>query len=324
MRKTLVLFFWLVATLGVTYVANAAVQLVDRQVLPAGSQIQVLSFPEKTRTPPLLDNPGNILEIPTETSINSVFKGEMDEIANRTTTTLPIISTTVVIDPEPEPEPDPEPEPEPEPETEEEPEPETETEEEVEIISATTTTEAVVTTTTFVPATSTTTAILELNVLTTSLNKAKIGTNYGFQLLADGGIPPYRWSIMTGELPQNLEISENGYIAGVFNDLESSFLVFEVKDSRGKTSISREITIEIEPNRKTVIARGGTAFIDIDGDLVSLFLVSPADGYSAVIVEPGGFRVEVQFVPIQGDSTSYVVCEVNDGVTCRSDQFVNR
>mgnify|MGYP001375423938 CR=1 FL=1 len=57
----------------------------------------------------------------------------------------------------------------------------------------------------------------------------------------------------------------------------------------------------------------------IDGDLVSLFLVSPADGYSAVIVESGGFRVEVQFVPIQGDSTSYVVCEVNNGVNCTSD-----
>jgi len=47
-----------------------------------------------------------------------------------------------------------------------------------------------------------------------------------------------------------------------------------------------------------------------------LFLASPADGYSAVIVEAGGFRVEVQFVPLQGDATSWVVCEVTDGVVC--------
>ena len=79
------------------------------------------------------------------------------------------------------------------------------------------------------------------------------------------------------------------------------------------------MTIEIEPNRKTVIARGGTAFIDIDGDKLSLFLVSPADGYSALIVEPGGFRVEVQFLPIQGDSTSFVVCEVAGELVCNSD-----
>jgi len=51
---------------------------------------------------------------------------------------------------------------------------------------------------------------------------------------------------------------------------------------------------------------------------VSLFLASPADGYSAVIVESGGFRVEVQFVPIQGEDTSFVICEVNEGVACRS------
>ena len=49
-----------------------------------------------------------------------------------------------------------------------------------------------------------------------------------------------------------------------------------------------------------------------------LFLASPADGYSAVIVEPGGFRVEVQFVPLQGDATSWVVCEVDDGLVCTS------
>ena len=58
--------------------------------------------------------------------------------------------------------------------------------------------------------------------------------------------------------------------------------------------------------------------LDVVGDSVSLFLASPADGFSAVIVESGGFRVEVQFIPLQGDATSWVVCEVNDGVVCSS------
>ena len=52
------------------------------------------------------------------------------------------------------------------------------------------------------------------------------------------------------------------------------------------------------------------------GDAVSLLLASPADGFSAVVVESGGFRVEVQFVPLQGDATSWVVCEVADEVSC--------
>ena len=48
MRKTLVVFFWLLATIGLTYVTNAAVKLVDLQVLPEGSRIEVLSLPKTT------------------------------------------------------------------------------------------------------------------------------------------------------------------------------------------------------------------------------------------------------------------------------------
>ena len=47
MRKTIVLIFWLIATVGLTYVANEAVELVDRQVLPEGSKIEVLALPEE-------------------------------------------------------------------------------------------------------------------------------------------------------------------------------------------------------------------------------------------------------------------------------------
>ena len=50
MRRTLVVLLWLVATLGVTYVANTAVGLVDLQVFPAGSRIEVLSLPRVLTT----------------------------------------------------------------------------------------------------------------------------------------------------------------------------------------------------------------------------------------------------------------------------------
>ena len=48
MRRTLVVFLWLLATAGVTYVANTAVELVDLQVFPGGERIEVLSLPETT------------------------------------------------------------------------------------------------------------------------------------------------------------------------------------------------------------------------------------------------------------------------------------
>ena len=50
MRRTLVVLLWLVATLGVTYVPNTAVGLVDLQVFPAGSRIEVLSLPRTSST----------------------------------------------------------------------------------------------------------------------------------------------------------------------------------------------------------------------------------------------------------------------------------
>jgi hypothetical protein len=92
--------------------------------------------------------------------------------------------------------------------------------------------------------------------------------------------------------------------------------VVAVTDSSGRIAHSGELAIVFATDRRTVAARGGTVFVDVLGDSVSLFLASPADGFSAVVVEPGGFRVEVQFVPLQGDATSWVVCEVADGVVC--------
>ncbi|SVB23590.1 uncharacterized protein METZ01_LOCUS176444, partial [marine metagenome] len=50
----LVVAVWIVATLGVTYVANAAVELVDLQVFPQGGRIRVLerAVPAVTTTVP--------------------------------------------------------------------------------------------------------------------------------------------------------------------------------------------------------------------------------------------------------------------------------
>ena len=93
-------------------------------------------------------------------------------------------------------------------------------------------------------------------------------------------------------------------------------MVAAATDSLGRVAHSGELAVSFATDRRTVAARGGTVFVDVLGDSVSLFLASPADGFSAIVVEPGGFRVEVQFVPLQGDATSWVVCEVADGVLC--------
>ena len=54
MRRLLVVSLWVVATVGVTYVASAAVTLVDLQVFPQGERVEVLTRPAPPPTTTVL------------------------------------------------------------------------------------------------------------------------------------------------------------------------------------------------------------------------------------------------------------------------------
>jgi len=160
------------------------------------------------------------------------------------------------------------------------------------------------------------TAANPLRVLTAILPEVDAGSAYQATLQATGGTPPYRWMVVEGQLPDGLILSVGGVVSGTPSGGSPTSVVAAATDSLGRIAHSGELAVTFATDRRTVAARGGTVFVDVLGDSVSLFLASPADGFSAVVVEPGGFRVEVQFVPLQGDATSWVVCEVADGVVC--------
>ena len=153
-------------------------------------------------------------------------------------------------------------------------------------------------------------------VVTGSLPEARVGEAYQVVLVANGGTPPYSWSLGSGTLPDGLSLSSGGVLSGVPGTSVEVTLAFSVSDTADRSASSVGLAFATAADRRTVAARGGTVFVDVVSDSVSLFLASPADGFSAVIVESGGFRVEVQFVPLQGDATSWVVCEVAVGVVC--------
>ncbi len=160
------------------------------------------------------------------------------------------------------------------------------------------------------------TAANALRVLTAALPEVEAGSAYQMTLQATGGAPPYRWTVIEGRLPDGLVLSAGGVVSGTSSGGSPTSVVAAATDLSGRVAHSGELVVTFATDRRTVAARGGTVFVDVLGDSVSLFLASPADGFSAIVVEPGGFRVEVQFVPLQGDSTSWVVCEVADGVVC--------
>ena len=160
------------------------------------------------------------------------------------------------------------------------------------------------------------TTVNALRVLTTALPEVEAGSAYQATLQATGGTPPYRWAVVEGQLPDGLALSAGGVVSGASSGGSPSSVVAAATDSLGRVAHSGELAVAFATDRRTVAARGGTVFVDVLGDSVSLFLASPADGFSAIVVESGGFRVEVQFVPLQGDATSWVVCEVVDAVVC--------
>ncbi len=310
MRRMLVVLVWVVATVGVTYVANAAVELVDLQVFPQGARIEVLARaqPMPTTLPPM----GATTAPPVATTtvpalVTTVVAPATTVVAPVSTTTEAVAATTVVS---------------------------TTT---VAVVSTTAAVGALVTTTTVSPVattrpptttrppptttrppatTTTAVPVSPLVVGTGSLPGARVGEAYQVVLVASGGTPPYSWSLASGTLPEGLGLSGGGVFSGVPGESSDIALVFSVSDTAGRSASSAGLVFETAADRRTVAARGGTVFVDVVGDSVSLFLASPADGFSAVIVEPGGFRVEVQFVPLQGDATSWVVCEVAGGVVC--------
>ena len=107
----LVVLGWVVATVGVTYVANAAVELVDLQVFPQGARIEVLARAQSTpttvprmrttTTPPVATTtvaaPATTVAAPTTTVAAPVVTTTVAPVA--TTTAAPPVATTTAAPP---------------------------------------------------------------------------------------------------------------------------------------------------------------------------------------------------------------------------------
>jgi len=292
-------------------VANAAVELVDLQVFPQGARIEVLARAQPTPTtlpqmrvttaPPVTTTtaaaPATTLATPATTVVAPVATTTTVVVAPTVapTTTVASAPTTTAVGV---------------------PATTTTTTAPVATTQPPTTTRSPPVTTQPPPTTTTAAPVPALVVGTGSLPEARVGEGYQVVLVASGGTPPYSWSLAGGTLPDGLSLSTSGVLSGVPGTSTELTLIFSVFDTANRSASSAGLVFETAADRRTVAARGGTVFVDVVGDSVSLFLASPADGFSAVIVEPGGFRVEVQFVPLQGDATSWVVCEVAGVVVC--------
>jgi hypothetical protein len=70
-----------------------------------------------------------------------------------------------------------------------------------------------------------------LQIITTSLAPARVGSTYNQTLTASGGVPPYTWSVSTGALPEGISLNTFGTLNGTPTKIGSFSFVVEVTDS---------------------------------------------------------------------------------------------
>jgi len=300
MRRPLVVIVWLLATAGVVYVANTAVELVDLQVFPEGASIRVL---ERASTPTTVADLAAELAAPVSISTTSRPVASTASVPVASTTTVPVASTTTV----------------PVASTSV-PVASTTT---VPVVSTTTSPPVVSTTTvpvasTTVPVVSTTTVPApQLLVVDSGTVEVRSGSSYRARL-ASGGSPPYEWSVVSGSLPAGLVLTPDGFIEGSLAGSGRFQASVQVTDSAGRTGTAA--TAFVVREYRFIRARGGSVTVVVTGDSVGFFSALHGEGFeSTQVLRSGPLVVEVAFLPISGDEASWVRCEVVDGVSCTHD-----
>jgi hypothetical protein len=81
-----------------------------------------------------------------------------------------------------------------------------------------------------------------LAIQTVSLPDAQMNQNYSQTLQANGGMPPYSWSIVSGALPPGLSLHSNGTISGTSTQQWKYTFTVEVSDTGGVKD-SRSLTV---------------------------------------------------------------------------------
>jgi hypothetical protein len=106
------------------------------------------------------------------------------------------------------------------------------------------------------PLTITINTAAKLQATTPPLPTGFVGTSYTGNLVATGGIPPYTWSVTTGQLPSGLTLDpQTGVISGSPLLITSSTFVAQVQDSESTpVTASQSLTVSIQNGTTTTNA----------------------------------------------------------------------
>ena len=144
---------------------------------------------------------------------------------------------------------------------------------------------------------------LVLSVSAIGSSQSRLGDAFNYGLTTTGGVGPYTYQIVSGSLPQGLQLTSDGRIIGTSQAAGAFTITMRVTDSLGNTKLI-QITITIDPaSSNPSIALG--AGIDSGGGLTSIgqlnnwsSIGSPMDTTSATAgsarITPGLLRMLLQ------------------------------
>ncbi|NDD63384.1 MAG: hypothetical protein EBZ36_05325 [Acidobacteria bacterium] len=102
---------------------------------------------------------------------------------------------------------------------------------------------------------------------TTALTAAMVGTPYDFELTASGGVPPYRWQLAGGSLPDGILLLDNGFLRGTPIMPGTNPVTLQVTDAANQSvQVRLVLTVSArptEPNPETT-PLAGLKFFPLD------------------------------------------------------------
>ena len=84
-----------------------------------------------------------------------------------------------------------------------------------------------------------------LQLTTRALPVAQVGRPYSTRLAAQGGRPPYRWSLVAGSLPHGLRLAPDGRIFGLVERPARRVVKLSVVDADGRVVTSRKVLVAL-------------------------------------------------------------------------------
>jgi hypothetical protein len=131
-----------------------------------------------------------------------------------------------------------------------------------------------------------------LSITTQTLPFATAGNSYKVSLIANGGVPPYSWSISLGALPGGLSLGKNtGTLSGVTEDFGSFAFRATVTDSQGTVSSAGAANTSTTSSGSTTASASLTLKVLDDANASQPITISTAALPSAVDGIPYSFTL---------------------------------